>query len=317
MKQLTFILILFTASAFTGPQWGFYGHKLINRHAVFSLPPEMILFYKKNIDYITLQAVAPDKRRYAVKDEGARHYIDLEEYSGSLTQLPKSWQGAVEKYSEDTLQAYGIVPWHIQLMKYQLTEAFKHHQVDRILKLSAEVGHYIADANVPLHTTRNYNGQLTNQYGIHGLWESRLPELFAGNYDLWIGQAEYIDDPQAEIWEAVLAANSAVDSVLRMDKTVKATMSEDRWYSYERRGAGNVRVFSREYSGQYHRILDNMVERQLRRSVKMVADFWFTCWVDAGQPDLERMINEDFYLPADSIFTVGEVPQRSLRGHEH
>jgi hypothetical protein len=38
------------------------------------------------------------------------------------------------------------------------------------------LGHYIGDAHVPLHTTSNYNGQKTNQHGIHGLWESRIPE---------------------------------------------------------------------------------------------------------------------------------------------
>ena len=33
--------------------WGFYGHKMVNRLAVFSLPPEMFSFYKANIDYLT------------------------------------------------------------------------------------------------------------------------------------------------------------------------------------------------------------------------------------------------------------------------
>ncbi len=27
--------------------WGFFGHKRINRMAVFTLPPEMMVFYKK------------------------------------------------------------------------------------------------------------------------------------------------------------------------------------------------------------------------------------------------------------------------------
>jgi hypothetical protein len=317
MKQLTLIFLILLSSAFSSSYWGFFGHRMINRHAVFSLPPEMILFYKNNIDYITMQAVAPDKRRYAVKYEAPRHYIDLEEYSDSLLQLPKYWQEAVEKYSEDTLLAYGTVPWHVHFVKYQLTEAFKHHQVDRILKLSAELGHYIADANVPLHTTKNYNGQLTNQHGIHGLWESRLPEMFSMNFDLWIGQAEYIEDTQGAIWEAVFKSHNAVDSVLLLDKAIKAKLSEDRWHSFEQRGAGNVRIFSEEYSVAYHKALDNMVERQLRRSIKMVADFWFTCWVDAGQPDLEEMMSIPSGLSVDSAFVADEVLQESSRGHEH
>src|SRR5690606_11742694 len=48
---------------------------------VFTLPPEMIKFYKKNIEYITEHAVDPDKRRYAVEGEAPRHYIDIDHYA--------------------------------------------------------------------------------------------------------------------------------------------------------------------------------------------------------------------------------------------
>jgi hypothetical protein len=27
----------------------------------------------------------------------------------------------------------------------------------------------------------------------------------------------------------------------------------------------------------------------MRASVKMVGDFWYTCWVDAGQPDMRAL----------------------------
>ena len=63
--------------------WGFWGHKRINRMAVFSLPPEMVTFYKKNIEFITEHAVDPDKRRYAIKEEAPRHYIDLDHYGAN------------------------------------------------------------------------------------------------------------------------------------------------------------------------------------------------------------------------------------------
>ena len=45
------------------------------------------------------------------------------------------------------------------------------------------------------HTTENYNGQFTNQKGIHGFWESRIPELFYDEYDFITGKAKYIDYP--------------------------------------------------------------------------------------------------------------------------
>jgi len=41
----------------------------INRLAVFTLPPEMLTFYKHHIQFITQEAVSPDRHRYAVEGE--------------------------------------------------------------------------------------------------------------------------------------------------------------------------------------------------------------------------------------------------------
>jgi hypothetical protein len=35
-----------------------------------------------------------------------------------------------------------------------------------ILFIAADLGHYIADAHMPLHTSDNHDGQLTDQKGI-------------------------------------------------------------------------------------------------------------------------------------------------------
>ena len=267
--------------------WGFYAHQRINRLAVFALPPEMVGFYKKHIRYITENAVNPDKRRYAVANEAPRHYIDLDVYGDSaLYKMPRFWQQAVEKYTEDTLQAYGIVPWHINFMKYQLTQAFKDRNVDKILRLSTELGHYVADACVPLHTTQNYNGQLTGQRGIHGFWESRLPELFSDNYDFFVGQAQYIEQPQLKAWDIVASAHLALDSVLYFERQLTQEFDEEKKYGFEVRNNQTVRVYSRAFSQAYSNKLKGQVERQMRLAILMTASYWYTAWVDAGQPNL-------------------------------
>lgn len=282
--------------------WGFYAHKEINRLAVFTLPPEMLGFYKKNIGYITESAVNPDKRRYAVDGEAARHYIDLDHYGDSvLHQMPRHWQPAVELYTEDTLMAYGIVPWHINRAYYQLREAFLLRDPERILRLSADIGHYIADAHVPLHTTQNYDGQQTGQTGIHAFWESRLPELFAGNYNFFVGRASYIEDPQLAAWNAVVSAHHALDSVFGLERELSTEMGRKR-YSFETKGRRTERVHSREYAAAYHNALAGMVERQMRAAIKATGDFWYTAWVDAGQPNLDML--------ADYAPTAEELQRR-------
>jgi len=290
---LTFLVCLLPTVA---QCWGFFGHQLINRMAVFTLPPEMLGFYKHHIQFITENAVNPDKRRYAVEGEAQRHYIDIDIYGDSaIYKMPRTWKKAIEKYTEDTLQAYGIVPWHIYKMKFQLTEAFKEKNVKKILLLSADIGHYIGDANVPLHTTENYNGQKTGQIGIHGFWESRLPELFSSQYDfLFDRKAQYLDNPLNTAWEAVSNAHFALDSVLRFEKELTAAMGEDRKFGFETRNNIPTRVYSKDFSQAYHQRLNGQVERRMRASIQMVADFWYTCWVDAGQPDLQSLIPQNF-----------------------
>lgn len=272
--------------------WGFYGHKRINRMACFTLPPEMFGFYKRHIDFISDHAVDPDKRRYAVEGEAQRHYIDIDHYAKGggdpFEIVPRKWDDAVAKLTEDTLQAYGIVPWHIQVMYGRLVNAFARGDVDRILRTSADLGHYVGDAHVPLHTTENYNGQLTDQYGIHAFWESRIPELSAENYDHLVGRANYIDDPLDEAWKAVHASHMLLDSVLGIEKRLSREYPEDRKYVFEDRGRGGMRTYSREFAKAYEDAMQGMVQERMNTSIITLGNFWYSAWVTAGQPDLDR-----------------------------
>lgn len=154
MRRLIIILLLLFFPTSSSLGWGFFAHKQINKHAVFTLPPPMFAFYKHHLHFITENAVNPDKRRYVVEGEAPRHYIDIERYGDrALEKIPRYWHQAVELYTEEVLQQHGILPWHIYRMKQALTSAFRQKDVKRILKLSADIGHYIADANVPLHTS--------------------------------------------------------------------------------------------------------------------------------------------------------------------
>ncbi|RYD82678.1 MAG: S1/P1 Nuclease [Sphingobacteriales bacterium] len=290
---LAICLLLVAGIYKTANAWGFWAHKRINRIAVFTLPKEMLGFYKANIEYLTEHAVDPDKRRSVDKNEACRHYIDLDYYGVyPYDSLPRKWDSAVAKYTEDTLRAHGIVPWHIQVMYYRLTDAFKRLDRDAILHISADIGHYIADAHVPLHTTMNYNGQLTGQVGLHAFWESRIPEMFGDNYNYFVGKAKYTSDPLGTAWKTVLESNNALDSVLRFEKELSAQFAEDKKYSFEERGATTVRVYSREYTAAYNEKLSGMVERRVRAAIYSVGCIWMSAWVDAGQPDLAKIIEK-------------------------
>ena len=288
------ISILFTTFQTNYAGWGFFAHKKINRLAVFTIPePELFQFYKYHIDFIGEHAVDPDKRRYAVQGEAEKHYIDIDHFikdgEDPFLIMPKKWNEAVEKYSEDTLKKYGISPWNIQWMLQKLTNAFQEKDLERILKYSAELGHYIGDAHVPLHTTENYNGQFTNQKGIHGFWESRIPELFYNEYDFITGKAKYIDYPLRDTWNFVEHSFRAVDSVLTFEKQLSNDWPDDKKYAFEKRGQVTMKVYSAEFSKEYSKRLNGMQERRMKASIKSIGSYWFTAWVNAGQPDLSEL----------------------------
>ncbi|MGB4400840.1 MAG: zinc dependent phospholipase C family protein [Daejeonella sp.] len=271
--------------------WGFFAHQKINRLAVFTLPSEMIRFYKNNITFIEGHAVDPDKRRYADTAEAPKHFIDADRYgSAPFDSIPQRWKDAVEKYGENVLNENGIVPWQIERTYYSLIKAFQARDSLRILKISADLGHYISDAHVPLHTTENYNGQLTGQIGIHGFWESRLPELFHNEYDFLVGRAQYISNPLKEAWAIVKKAQTHKDSVLLIEADLSRNYPSDKKYTYSQRNGRIERQYSETYARAYHERMNGMVEAQMRSSIIKTGSFWYSAWVDAGQPDLRDLL---------------------------
>ena len=276
--------------------WGFYAHQKINYYAVFLLPPEMLVLYKPNITFITEHAVDPDKRRYIVKQEGPRHFIDIDHYGKyPYPNLPRKWKDAVAKYGEDTLNTYGIVPWHIQTMLARLTNAFKEKDFGKIMRNSAEIGHYIADSHVPLHVSSNHDGQLTNQKGIHAFWESRVPELLAEKeFDFFIGKAAYIQNPDDFIWARVLESAQEADSVLSIERELTKQFTSDTKYSFEERNGKIIRQYSSAFTIAFNKKLNGMVERRMQQAIFAVASFWYTAWVNAGQPDLKDLAKQKF-----------------------
>jgi hypothetical protein len=273
--------------------WGAWGHKHINRAAVFALPDGMRKFYYNHIDFITEGAVVPDLRRGLLndRDEAPRHYIDMEEFGNiPVSAFPKTTKEAYKKYDSAFLNKTGYLPWYIQNITQKLTTAFKNKNKSEILFLSAELGHYVGDAHMPLHTASNFNGQLTNQKGVHALWESEIPELFGNSYDFKTDDAKYIKDIPEETWDIIAHTHSLEDSVLLADKQTRMKFSKEDMYKKDSSGklvySYQQPVFSDAYAKEFNEAMNGMVEKQLRLSIQDVADYWYTAWINGGSPDL-------------------------------
>lgn len=308
LTAVFFILLFFK----TAQGWGFWGHKKISELAVFTLPPEMFGFYKSNIGYLIAHATAADKRRRLIPDEAPKHFLDLDHYKGGLSDLPLTLKKAEEKFGEDSLQAHGILPWSIEQQYFLLVKAFRERDKLGILKHSSDLAHYLADAHVPLHTTSNYNGQLTGQSGIHAFWESRIPELFGNRYHLFTPKAHQVRNIRDEARKIIGESHAAVDSVLRIEKETAKTFPPDRQFSLQRQGRKVKQSFSESFSGAYQAGLNGMVERKLKRAILNVGSFWYSAWVEAGQPELVSL--SEIKITEEKEKRL-EIPKK-IKGHE-
>jgi hypothetical protein len=290
-------LILLTAATLIS--WGKFGHEHINRAAVMTLPAPMQQFYYNHIDYMTVEANVPDIRKYTLNDssEFPRHHIQLESY-GNIDSIPKSSDAAMAKYGAKFLALHGLLPWYVQDMMVKLTDAFKHKHKTDILFLSSNLGHYIGDAYMPLHTSINHNGTMTNHKGIHAFFEAHLPELFGETYNYNAGKVKYVADIQQEIWRIVIASNHAADTLLKVDRDLTQTFAAGKIYELDESGKIKTTMYgdpvnTSEYSKAYHAKLNGMVERQMRGAIASIASFWYTAWVNAGKPDLNDLDSEE------------------------
>ena len=268
--------------------WGFPAHKALHAAAIHTLPPPLHAFFKRHADFVIEHAVDADRRKFTVADEGPRHYIDLDRLPADL---PRTWAAARDCMPEDSLKAHGIAPFHAPRVYLRLVDAFDRMDEAAILRCAVDLGHYLADMHVPLHTTSNHNGQFTGQRGVHGLWEGRLPERFLPTYALTPGaggvrRAHYVRDFSAACWAAVDASHAAVDSVLRFERAVRDSLGEAASFAWVERGRVRERLHSDRFVTAYHAALDGQVERRMQAAVVAIGDAWTSAWIEAGSPPL-------------------------------
>lgn len=286
--------ILTAAAVVTCSSWGFSPHRELHAVAITALPSPVFGFFKAHQHELMVRAVDADKRKHGVKEEAERHYIDLDHYSDGIS--PCGWHEACERYTEDTLRSRGILPWSIERVYNQLVDEMSNcdardssaASLSRVLRLSADLGHYIGDAHVPLHTTANYNGQFTGQIGIHALWETHVYET---SRPYWTGQrieAVYISDIREWVWSRIMSSNANVEEVLRMEKAVRERVGAPDVWGYRTRGRTLSLIPTPGFCEEYNDSLGGMIEERFYMAAEGIASVWYSAWVDAGAPDLEH-----------------------------
>ena len=277
----------------TASGWGFFGHRTITQVAVYELPAGLQGFYYRNMAELVRLSTAPDERRNDDPSEAPKHYIDMDHYSEEdpFGRMPRQYDLAVAKFSADTLKKYGTVPWVVMETKDYLTEAFRQRDTLNIVKYSAELSHYVADAFVPLHTTINYDGQLTDQKGLHSLWESQLPEKYISDYKLDGEPAKYVKDPLAAIWDVLAKSYGFLGETFDRASKIEKVMKPDVRFTFSHKYGKTSRRYSDAFAAEYEKAVGGMVNFRLKGAPNLISSLWLTAWQDAGKPDLNALMH--------------------------
>lgn len=292
-SRLSAILIILAISL---SGWGYLVHRTIAQLAIYELPKPMQAFFYIHKDSLVYGAPRPDVRRNQDESEASRHYMDMEYFGDSaFSTVPRKFEAAVAKYSLDTLNKYGTLPYVVVTYMDKLTGAFRSQNADSIVFYAADLSHYIADAHVPLHTSINYDGQLTGQNGIHDLWETTVPEVEIRNYKLSSRhKAKYLASPEQEIWKIMEHTFSLLPEMFAQEKEVSKNFTDSTKYRWEVRWGKNRRFYTSGFAKEYSRALKGSINDQLIASSNALADFWYTAWVNAGRPDLNKILDKPY-----------------------
>lgn len=260
-------------------------HRYINESALYLLPQPLLGYMLPYKVMLRDRAVSADQRRAWDPQEAARHFMDLDRWGDSVFYcMPRDWNQAILCYREDSLRAHGILPWHTVKVYRLLVHAFAQGDAQSVIRYAADLGHYLADAHVPLHLCSNYNGQYSGQYGIHALLESRIPEYFIGNMLVSMNRPQWIPDVQSAVWEIIRESSSPLPRVFDCERQCRSKVPVHLQYTPTRTGQRLARKESHEFVQCYDICLGGLMGQRLSASVWALASWWWSAWIEAGQP---------------------------------
>jgi hypothetical protein len=257
--------------------WGFNGHKFITDRAIDLLPQEIRPFFQKFRTTLVEHSTDPDTyRTMGWAEEPPRHFLDMDSYGPfPFKDLPHDYSEAVAKRGADFVIKNGLVPWRAQEVYVRLRDAFKQLPTssfarDDIKLFSAVLSHYTGDSFQPFHAAANYDGQLTNQQGIHSRFESELFDRYQDKLKVAPAALTPIPDAREFIFATLTDSFSFVDPILAADRdAIKGReLYDDQYFAtlFEKSGP--------------------IMERRLSGAIAGVASLIAQAWIDAGKPAL-------------------------------
>jgi len=249
--------------------WGENADRLVANKAVDTLPPEMLPFFEANRQFLVQHVTDPATAKTSAEDHS--DFIELNHYGHfPFSDLPRSYNSALSKYSRRTLQTYGLLPWQIGLYSQKLTEAFKSGNWKDVRLTAAILAHYVAAAHDPFNTTVNRNGSVSGQPGVNERFGTALVEHFQLFFFVKPNEAVLVRDPTDHAFEMCLSSHAWIENILLADMRAKEGLPG----------------YNGAYYDRFYAQAGAILIRQVSDASTDVGSYWMTAWINAGRPQL-------------------------------
>jgi hypothetical protein len=264
--------------------WGLDVHRFITRRALDHLPPEIKPFYDLQRDFIVEHSIDPDMWRVADLrsargPEDPNHFLDIDglDEPRPFANVPREWDAYVARYGAERANRMGRLPWRTEDIYKALVARFRDvargtpaYAADNARYLTAVLAHYVEDAHVPFHAVLNYDGQLTNQRGIHSRFENELIMRNLRSLKLAPVKIQPFSDIRAFIFARLVEGEALVDGILAAD----------------RKAAAGRELYDDVYFAAFLGGARPTAERRVSDAASGVASAIVSAWIEAGRPVL-------------------------------
>jgi hypothetical protein len=263
--------------------WSLDVHRFITARAIEGLPSDLRPFYTAQSKFITEHAIDPDLWRVVgLKndrgEEDPNHYLHLDglDESRPFTNVPRTWDAYIARYGVERATANGRLPWRTEEVYQLLVAKFRDvprgvaYAADNAAYLSAVLAHYVEDAHVPFHAVASYDGQATNQRGIHARFEGELVLRQRDTMKLPPVTIRSVGKITDFVFDRLLESEALAAPVLAADRaaTEGREFYDDGYYAAFEKGAGSI------------------AQRRVADAASSVASVIVAAWTEAGKPAL-------------------------------
>lgn len=272
MKKQIIYILAFSSVAFILISWGSVGHKKINQNASLSFNQHMMQFLVWASD-LSYHASDADYRKDSDTSEAPKHYIDIDTYQDFVVdhRILQDWDSITNAFGYANVINEGILPWATVTTYDTLRNCFARQDWNKAMLTAADLGHYVADGHMPLHITKNYNGQLTGNTGIHSRYESTM----IGNYSSQIvyngdTNLQVIQNVNQYVFNYIYNNYKYKDSILIADNLAKT--------------AAGGSTTSSVYTLNLWNKTKGLTILLFQNASHALAELIYTAWINAGSP---------------------------------